>query len=75
MTNWNAAPQTARWYGEVIFEGTDGNTDYNYGYSDAEYEPESDEISELAPEGALIIETTAHMNQAHPDYDPQQGEE
>lgn len=52
---WNGST-TARYYGEVIFDGFDGNTDYNYGYTDEDVD-ESD-VDSMAPEGATILERT-----------------
>lgn len=64
MNDWNSSPSKARWYAEVIF-GTDDDaaTDYNYGYSAAEFPPDP---MELLPEGTKLISVhitplTLHM--------------
>jgi hypothetical protein len=53
---WKASPQRARWYGEVIFEGADGETTYNYGYSASKEEPDLDSLDCLMPKGYEAIE-------------------
>jgi hypothetical protein len=32
VSDWSAAPIDANWYGEVVFENENGETEYNYGY-------------------------------------------
>ncbi len=32
MSDWNASPIDATWYGEIVFENEHGETEYNYGY-------------------------------------------
>lgn len=60
MSYWDAAPSVARWYGEVIFAGPDGETDYNYGYSAEVLAPD---LSELLPEGCELLESSASPTQ------------
>lgn len=65
MAYWNADPGTARWYGEVIFAGPDGETDYNYGYS---VEFEAPDLSELLPEGCQLLHCSASPTQSLDDF-------
>ena len=53
---WEASPQRALWYGEVIFEDVDGETSYNYGYSASKEEPDPDSLDVLLPKGYEAIE-------------------
>jgi hypothetical protein len=49
VSDWNASQLDAKWYGEVVFGWTlpDGGTetDYNYGYSSNESEPDPRQMS------------------------------
>ncbi len=55
MSDWNALPVDALWYGEIIFQHED-RTDYNYGYSADMIEPDPLDIP--IPEGSTVIDTT-----------------
>lgn len=55
-STWHARPSDAKWYAEVIF-GDDSHTDYNYGYSSAEEEPDKDTLWDMIPEGQTLIES------------------
>lgn len=59
-STWHAAPSDAKWYCEVIF-GKPGETDYNYGYSAAETQPDEDTVWDMVPAGYTILEYTIHM--------------
>lgn len=65
MRGWKSTPQHARWYGRVVFEGEDGETHYNDGYSAARYEPDA---SGMAPKGAVIWETEVRATPRNPAY-------
>lgn len=54
MSNWNADPSSATWYGEVLFV-RNGVTDYNYAYSSDTDKPDAEDIP--VPEGWHIVET------------------
>lgn len=64
-SEWLAHPNDARWYGEAIFEGADGETDYNYGYADSEGYPD---IEPLVPEGANLLEYVIRRGVRHPEH-------
>jgi hypothetical protein len=52
---WEAHPQQARWYGEVIGSLPGEDITYVYGYSADEDEPD---IEELIPAGWEVAETS-----------------
>lgn len=54
MSNWNALPMDALWYGELVFT-VDGESDYNYAYSMDTFEPDPLDIA--VPHGAEILES------------------
>lgn len=54
MSNWNALPMDALWYGEVIFD-VDGDTDYNYAYSMDTFEPDPRDIP--VPDGSTVLDS------------------
>lgn len=68
---WNQQPQGAQWYGEVIFESREGETDYNYAFSSQEEEPDEDSVDVLAPEGAEILERTVKPTSQNPQWVPE----
>lgn len=37
---WQSSPSNALWYGEVVFENEEGETDYAYAYSASKDEPD-----------------------------------
>lgn len=65
MKGWKCTPQHARWYGCVVFEGEDGETQYNDGYSSARDEPDA---SAMAPKGAVVLETEVRATPRNPAY-------
>lgn len=59
-TDWNAHPNTARWYGEVTV-GKDGeDTTYQYGYSN----DDAPNVLDLVPEGWECLGET--LNEIRP---------
>jgi hypothetical protein len=60
MTNtWNNDAQSAVWYGCLIIERPDGETDYVYDFSgDLENAPD---VDELLPEGCKILERELNL--------------
>lgn len=53
MSDWSAAPSGADWYGNVVVQMPDGETDYFDGYS----EDDEPDVTELAPEGSIVLES------------------
>jgi hypothetical protein len=66
VTDWDATPSTARWYGEVIVGKEGEDTDYQYGYSN----DEDPNVHDLVPEGWELLEEK--LNEIRP---PEAGSE
>ena len=57
-STWHGLPSKAHWYCEVVFREPSGETDYNYGYSEAVEEPDPDTVWDLVPEGYTLLESS-----------------
>lgn len=55
MSNWNALPWDALWYGEVII-ARENESDYNYAYSMDTEEPDPRDIP--VPDGWAIVDSS-----------------
>jgi hypothetical protein len=64
---WNSTPQRARWYGEVIYEDSDGETTYAYAYSASREEPDA-ELILPAKMRDQIIESTVKPTPRNETY-------
>lgn len=60
-STWHGVPSKAHFYCEVIFLAPNGETDYNYGYSESVEEPDHDSVWDLVPAGYTLLECTVHM--------------
>lgn len=61
---WDAHPNNARWYGEVIV-GRPGETDSFYGYADSEDYPD---VTLLVPEGWELLEYAVKRGIRQPEH-------
>lgn len=67
-SEWDAHPNGALWYGEVIAEPSDGSdTDYFYGYADSEDAPD---VALLLPDGWRMLESTVRATPRNPEWVP-----
>ncbi|MFD7257197.1 hypothetical protein [Streptomyces sp. NPDC059874] len=71
---WKASPQRALWYGEVIFEDHEGQTDYHYAYSASPFEPDPELILPKSMWGR-ILETTVRPTPRNDQYEGPEGDE
>lgn len=64
-SEWDAHPQRALWYGEVICAPPNGDTDYFYGYADC---AEAPDVALLLPKGWELLESTVKPTPQNPAY-------
>lgn len=65
-TTWNHDAQHAVWYGCLIIEREDGETDYVYAYSSLM--DDAPDVDELLPEGCKILERELNLTPAGRHY-------
>ena len=70
---WSTAPRDALWYGEVVFEDDNGQTDYTYGYSATRYEPDAETLLPRRMRDR-IIDSKVLPTPRNPEYDGPHGE-
>lgn len=63
---WNNSPQGAVWYGCLIIEREDGETDYVDDYSSLI--DDAPDVDELLPEGCKILERELNLTPAGRHY-------
>lgn len=66
LNGWNNSPQGAVWYGCLIIERGDGETDYVYDYSGLT--EDAPDVDELLPEGCKILERELNLTPAGRHY-------
>lgn len=76
MTYQWVDPKDADWYVEVVFEGADGETDYNYAYFAGDRPDVRKVWRIMRPDGSRLLESTvkatahgAHADQWRPEAD------
>lgn len=76
MTTWDAHPPDVLWYGEIIYDWPDaGDCDHSYGFASSEDEPDQSTLTELLPEGRVILEWKILPTPRNPLWTPSEEEE